>query len=98
MGSLTEYGNGFKRDGRRLKLSGIGRIAVRWHRALEGTIKTARIYCRAGKWFVSFSCEVEFAEPLSMPGVVIGVDVGLRRVATLSNGGPVENPRWYLPL
>ena len=37
-----EYGNGFKLDGRRLKLSGIGRIAVRWHRELEGQIKTAR--------------------------------------------------------
>src|SRR3954466_8879137 len=48
---FKEYGNGFKVDGRRLKLSGIGRIAVRWHRAIEGTIKTARIYGRAGKWF-----------------------------------------------
>ena len=59
-----EYGNGFKIEGRRLKLFGIGRIAVRWHRKLEGTIKTARIYCRAGKWFVAFACEVEKPEPL----------------------------------
>src|SRR5204862_1217239 len=29
---VKEFGNGFKIDGRRLKLSGIGRIAVRWHR------------------------------------------------------------------
>src|SRR5262245_11279361 len=56
---FKEYGNGFKVDGRRLELSGIGRIAVRRHRRIEGTIKTARIYCRAGKWFVSFACEVE---------------------------------------
>jgi len=92
---FKEYGNGFKIDGRRLKLSGIGRIAVRWHRALEGTIKTARIYCRAGKWFVSLACEVEQPEPLPKTGNTIGVDVGLLRLATLSNGEPVENPRWY---
>jgi putative transposase len=92
---FKEYGNGFKIDGRRLKLSGIGRIAVRWHRALKGTIKTARIYCRAGRWFVSFACEVEKPEPLPKTGDEIGVDVGLLRLATLSDGEPVENPRWY---
>jgi putative transposase len=92
---FKEYGNGFKVDGRRLKLSGIGRIAVRWHREIEGTIKTARIYCRAGKWYVSFSCEVEKPEPLPKTGEEIGVDVGLLRLATLSNGERIENPRWY---
>jgi putative transposase len=92
---FKEYGKGFKIDGRRLKLWGIGRIAVRWHRAIEGTIKTARIYCRAGKWFVAFSCEIEKPEPLPKTGASIGVDVGLHRLATLSNGEEIENPRWY---
>lgn len=92
---FKEYGNGFKIDGRRLKLSGIGRIAVRWHRAIEGTIKTARIYCRAGKWFVAFACEVETPAPLPKTGEEIGIDLGLLRLATLSNGEEVENPRWY---
>ena len=92
---FKEYGNGFKVDGRRLKLSGIGRIAVRWHRGIEGTIKTARVFCRAGKWFVAFSCEVEKPEPLPKTGASIGVDLGLLRLATLSNGEKKENPRWY---
>jgi putative transposase len=82
-------------EGRRLKLSGIGRIAVRWHRKLEATIKTARVFCRAGKWFVAFSCEVEKPEPLPKTGESIGVDLGLLRLATLSNGEKKENPRWY---
>ena len=92
---FKEYGNGFKVDGRRLKLSGIGRIAVRWHREIEGTIKTARIYCRAGKWFVAFACEVENPEPLARTGAEVGIDVGLLRLATLSDGEGVKNPRWY---
>jgi putative transposase len=92
---FKEYGNGFKVDGRRLKLSGIGRIAVRWHREVEGKIKTARVYCRAGKWFVSLVCEVEKPVPLPKTGAEIGVDLGLLRLATLSNGEKVENPRWY---
>lgn len=92
---FKEYGNGFKIDGRRLKLSGVGRIAVRWHREIEGTIKTARVYCRAGKWFVAFACEVDKPAPSPVAGASIGVDVGLHRLATLSNGEEVENPRWY---
>src|SRR5208337_1671225 len=92
---FKEYGNGFKVEGRRLKLSGIGRIAVRWHRKLEGTIKTARVFCRAGKWFVAFSCEVEKPEPLPKTGESIGIDLGLMRLATFSNGEKKENPRWY---
>ncbi len=92
---FKEYGNGFKIDGRRLRLTGIGRIAVRWHREIEGTIKTARVFCRAGKWFVAFSCDVEKPEPLPPTGAAIGIDVGLHRLATLSNGEKVANPRWY---
>ena len=74
---FKEYGNGFKVDGRRLRLAGIGRIVVRWHREIEGDIKTARVFCRAGKWFVAFSCEVEKPEPLPKTKESIGVDVGL---------------------
>jgi len=37
---FKEYGNGFKVDGRRLKIAGIGRVAVRWHRNVPGTIKS----------------------------------------------------------
>ncbi len=53
---LKEYGNGFKIDGRRLRISGIGRIAVRWRRPLEGQIKPLRIVKRAGTWYAAFSC------------------------------------------
>jgi putative transposase len=92
---FKEYGNGFKIDGRRLKLSGIGRIAVRWHREIEGKIKTCRVTCKAGKWYVSFSCEVEKPGPLPKAGREIGIDLGLLRLATLSDGEPISNPRWY---
>ncbi len=92
---LKEYGNGFRLDGRRLKLSGIGRVAVRWHRELEGKVKTARIIRKAGHWHVSFACEVEQPEPLPSTGQSIGVDVGVASLITLSDGTKVDNPRWY---
>lgn len=91
---LKELGNGFKIDGRRLKLSGIGRIAVRWHRKVEGKIKTVRIARKAGQWFVCFSCETE-AKVLPAIGKSIGIDVGVSSLLTTSDGEKIENPKWY---
>jgi len=91
---LKELGNGFKIDGRRLKLSGIGRIPVRWHRTLEGDVKTVRVVRNAGQWFACFSCEVE-AKPLHSTGKSIGIDVGISSLITTSDGEKIENPKWY---
>jgi putative transposase len=91
---LKEYGNGFKIEGRRLKLSGIGRIPVRWHRPLEGEIKTVRLIKRADGWYACFSCEVE-AKPLPATGAAVGIDVGVARLATTSEGEKVPHPGWY---
>ena len=91
---LKEYENGFKVEGRRLRLSGIGRVRVRWHRALEGKIKTVRIRRQAGQWYACFACEVE-EQPLLPTGKEVGVDVGIHHLLATSDGGIVENPRWY---
>ncbi len=92
---LKEVGNGFKSDGRRLKVHGVGRIPVRWHRPIEGDIKTVRISKKAGKWYAAFSCVIPDKEPLPATGTSIGIDVGLTHLLTTSDGETVENPRWY---
>ena len=92
---FKELGNGFKVDGRRLKLSGIGRVAVRWHRPLEGAIKTVRISKKADKWYACFACELPQPEPLPKTEHVIGIDVGLKHLYTTSEGEQIVNPRWY---
>lgn len=92
---LKEYGNGFRLDGRRLKVSGVGRIAVRWHRPIEGDIKTVRIVCKAGKWYACFACEVPESVPLAPAGCVVGIDVGISALLTLSDGAKVANPNYY---
>ena len=91
---FKEHGNGFRLDGRRLKLSGIGRVAVRWHRELAGQIKTVRITRRAGKWYACFTCEVE-AAPLPPTGREVGIDVGVASLITTSEGEKEAHPRWY---
>jgi putative transposase len=91
---LKEYGNGFKLDGRRLKLSGIGRLRVRWHRPMEGEIKTVRICRQAGKWHGCFACEVH-EQPLPSTGQSVGVDVGVHHLLATSDHEVVDSPCWY---
>jgi len=92
---FKEHGNGFRVDGRRLKLSGIGRIAVRWHRHLSGQIKTLRISKQAGKWYACFSCVVDAPTPLVPTGKDVRIDVGLANLITTSDGEHVAHPRFY---
>jgi putative transposase len=91
---LKEYGNGFKLEGRRLKLSSIGRVRVRWHRPIEGEIKTVRIGRQAGKWYACFACDVP-AQPLEPTGQSVGIDVGVPHLLATSDNEVVDNPRWY---
>ena len=92
---LKEYGNGFKLDGKRLKVSSVGRVRVRWHRPIEGKIKTVRICRQAGKWFAAFSCEVSNPLPLPDTGAIVGLDMGISALITTSDGEKVANPHWY---
>ncbi len=83
-------------DARRLRLHGVGPVKVILHRPLEGVPKTATIsHSSTGKWYVCFSCDC--AEPLPLPetGQQVGIDVGLKTFATLSNGQEIANPRFF---
>jgi putative transposase len=62
----------------------------------QGTARTlaATISRRADRWFVSFTVEVERAIPTgNSKQSVVGVDVGVRYLAVLSNGAVIPNPR-----
>jgi putative transposase len=91
---FKELGNGFKVDGRRLRVTGIGRIAARWHRPIAGTIKTLRLIKKASGWYASFSVEYT---PQALPptGQDVGVDVGIASLLTTSDGDKTPRQEWY---
>jgi putative transposase len=62
----------------------------------QGTARlfNATIAEEAGRWFVSFCCEVERSDaPARFPDEVVGVDLGVVHLASLSNGMVVDNPK-----
>jgi putative transposase len=48
-----------------------------------------------GKWFVSISCEDVPKEDLPASDKEVGIDVGLKTFAYLSDGTSIENPRFF---
>ncbi len=57
-------------------------------------ILAATISRQAGRWFCSFTCQVQRADRRPRrPDATVGVDVGVRRLAVLSGGEQVANPR-----
>ena len=85
--SDTDKGN------QKLKLSKIGKIKVKLHRALQGKIKTCTIKRELNKWYVCFSGEVE-RETLPKTYKNIGIDVGIEKFAALSDGTLIANPKF----
>lgn len=92
--SLTYPQLGFHIEERHLKLSKVGRIKIKLHRPIEGTIKTLTLLRDAGRWYASFSVETE-VNPLPESQEAVGIDVGLSAFATLSDGSKIRNPRHY---
>src|SRR5436305_4482893 len=79
----------------RVALSKIGSVKMVYHRPIKGKVKTCTVQrSSTGKWYVSFSCEVE-PERLPECPEQVGIDVGLKTFATLSNGEEIANPRFF---
>ena len=95
----------------RLYLQGVGRLKVRLHRPIPAdarlracVLRRARVWRRNGRpararWTVTVAVELADIEPLAATGRRAGVDVGVRRLATIcDNKGQlthVPNPRPY---
>jgi putative transposase len=93
--TYKEYGNGARLDNGSLVLSKLGRIAVRWSRLVQGTIKTVTVSREADGWYVCFSCAEVPTAPLPPTGQETGIDVGLKVFLITADGQPVPNPRYY---
>ncbi|MCJ7778045.1 MAG: hypothetical protein MUP16_07020 [Sedimentisphaerales bacterium] len=80
-----------------LFLSHIGKFRLRLHRPIEGKIKLVSITEKNGKWYVSFSCELEKLSGTCNPvsEVKSNMDNNLRQEYTPSGGDDPEKSGTY---
>ena len=56
-------------------------------------IFNATVSEKGGRWFVSLQVELEMPDPQNTKRPVVGLDLGINRLAQLSDGDYFENPR-----
>jgi putative transposase len=73
----------------------LGRIKLHERAATgDARILSATVRHERGRWFVSFTAEAEISRPAPRrPDAVVGVDLGIKTLAVLSNGEEIPNPR-----
>ncbi|NUW35188.1 transposase [Nonomuraea sp. SMC257] len=76
-----------------VRLQGVGHVRVHQHRRVLGTVKTISIKREGRRWFVVLSCDDVPAQPLPATGAVVGIDMGVARLVTTSNGDHIANQR-----
>lgn len=80
----------FKLDGDRIFLPKIGRVRFIKSREIEGTPRNITVSRRGEHWYVSIQTELEIVEPVHPGASSIGIDLGVARFATLSDGSFLE--------
>ena len=76
-----------------IKLPHIGKVNLAEKLRFQGKIMSARISRTADWWFVSITVQMPDEEVEAPTGEIVGVDLGLLRLATLSNGEVLENQK-----
>lgn len=82
------YPQGVKLDqaNSRISLPKLGWIRYRNSREITGGVKNVTVTKSCGKWYVSIQTECEIADPVHNAESMVGLDVGVTKLATLSDG------------
>jgi putative transposase len=86
-GDSVRFPQGFKLDqtNDRVFLPKLGWVRYRNSREVLGVVKNVTVSNRSGKWFVSIQTERKVEQPVAH-GDAVGIDMGVVRFATLSDG------------
>ena len=85
----------FRVKGRKLHIPRLGEVEMREELSFKGKITSATISRKADRWFVSIAVELQDLSHLKLAENqgVVGVDLGVSALATLSTGEVVEGPK-----
>ena len=91
-GDSFRYPQGCKLDqgNSRVFLPKLGWLKYRNSRDVLGAVSNITVSANGGKWFVSIQTEREVEQPVHPATSIVGIDVGIARFATLSDGSHIE--------
>ena len=84
----------FSIEQNRLRVSRIGTMKIELHRSIEGQIKTMTIKKEAGDYYAVFTTVIEKIIPEVKDTNPVGIDVGLKTFAVLSDATAINKPNF----
>ena len=82
-------------EGKRIRLPKIGWVRLKEALRFEGQIKSVVISKRADRWYAAISVETDQLPHERKNQGLVGVDLGVKHLAVLSNGQCIEGPKAY---
>ena len=79
--------------GRRVRLPRIGWVKIREGLRFSGEITTVVVSNDSIRWYVSIGVDIRTTPPSKRTGESVGIDMGVRILATLSDRTVIENPK-----
>jgi putative transposase len=92
--SFTFGGNKPSVSANHIRIPNIGLIRFKTSRPIVGKPKTATVRRVGEKWEIRLACDIGAAPAKRAVSSAAGIDVGLMKFVTLSDGTSVDNPRW----
>jgi putative transposase len=83
----------FALDEKRIRLPKIGSVRMREALRFTGKINSARVVEDAGEWYICISVDVGTLAKERTGNSIVGVDLGIKMLATLSTGEEIANPK-----
>jgi len=92
-GPGKNHPNAVEVTGKRVKLPCVGWVRTREPLRFNGKIISAVVSRIADRWFVSLTVEIDSSTPIRENQAACGVDLGVKALATISDGTVVEGPK-----
>lgn len=88
----------FKAEGNKIHIPKLGWVQMKESFCRFGKIISATVSRTADRWFVSIGVKIDITPATCENQAVVGVDLGVKNLATLSTGEIIEGPRAYRKL
>lgn len=92
--SFDVSGGSFRFDGDTVNIVKLGGFLFKTKYKLKGDPKVLHVQRKGKHWIANVSCYIGEAPDKVPVSNVVGIDLGLTTLATLSDGSEIANPRW----
>jgi putative transposase len=92
--SFTFSSNRPRLYGQMIGIPNVGKFRFKSNQKIEGLPISATVKREGNKWLIKLICDIGPAPEKCAVSNPIGIDLGLTKLVTLSDGATIDNPRW----